>query len=347
MLPYEDSAEASPPGMEAQSDVEARSAFGRGREAYEQGSFGEALAHYEHAYSLSRRPELLFNIGRASEADGQVERAMQAYRAYLEALPTAANHAFVRSLLAKLEGGMKSKATPLTAPTPAPASTLPSSEPAEASVLMKKASRALAAKRWDEARSLFRRAHALSPSAESHRGLGVSEFELRNYAESVAELEQALRSPVRPLVSSLRAEIEQLLARAHGFVGQVTIETRPPATELRMDGAPRIMTEKPLTLNVGDHVLEAVTPGYAREQRNFSVQGGERKTVTIVFAQPLRKETDTQATNRRHWHRSPWLWGAVGALVAGGVTAGILASQQGGTKVAAPFAGNVPGVKGP
>lgn len=86
----------------AQQEAQAREAFEAGREAYEHGQFAEALAHFEHAYALSARPQLLFNIGRAADSDGQAERAITAYSSYLEASSEADNVEFVKARLDKL-----------------------------------------------------------------------------------------------------------------------------------------------------------------------------------------------------------------------------------------------------
>jgi hypothetical protein len=81
---------------------EARRAFEAGRLAYERGRFSEALAEYERAYSLSPHPTLLFNIGRAADSDGQVERAISAYASFLAADPASENGEFVQARLDKL-----------------------------------------------------------------------------------------------------------------------------------------------------------------------------------------------------------------------------------------------------
>ena len=67
-----------------------------------------------------------------------------------------------------------------------------------------------------EAREQFRRAHAVSPNARTLRGLGVTEFELRNYGESAELLQQALDSDVKPLEGKLRSDAEKLLLGPSG-----------------------------------------------------------------------------------------------------------------------------------
>jgi hypothetical protein len=52
---------------------------------------------------------------------------------------------------------------------------------------------------FEEARTLFAKAHAIFPNARTLRGMGMMEFELRDYAAGAEQLEQALASQVRPL----------------------------------------------------------------------------------------------------------------------------------------------------
>lgn len=128
-------AQSKQPTVAVQPTPEAREAFERGRSAYERGRFGEAITWYERAHELSPHPTLLFNIGRAADSDGRHERAIQAYAAYLEALPGADNREFVEGRLERLRAASAGQgAAPAGAPnSPAlsitPASVAASAEP--------------------------------------------------------------------------------------------------------------------------------------------------------------------------------------------------------------------------
>jgi len=130
---------ASPPpqaGPPSDADAEARRAFEAGRQAYDSGDFADALARFEQAHRLSPRPELLYNIGRAADSDGQFGRATAAYAAYLEAFPLSPNRAFVEARLEKTRAlermstvsaapaGSASVLPPVTEPPAAPVSVL-------------------------------------------------------------------------------------------------------------------------------------------------------------------------------------------------------------------------------
>lgn len=78
-------------------DQEARALFEAGRTAFRAGRFDAALKHFEGAYELSERPELLYNIGSAADRLRMDARALEAFEQYLEAVPDAPNREEVQS----------------------------------------------------------------------------------------------------------------------------------------------------------------------------------------------------------------------------------------------------------
>jgi hypothetical protein len=175
------------------------------------------------------------------------------------------------------------------------------------------------AQNYLEARSLFLRAHALYPNSRTHRGIGVAQFELRQYVDCVQQLEAALASSVKPLTAEMRAETERLLARARAFVGQIDLSIKPERAQVRLDGnelAPE--ASRRLVLTLGEHTLQVAAPGFAPEQRKLNVQGGEHTRLTILLVDPTEPPAPAApAKVERHWYRSPWLWVGVGVVVAG------------------------------
>jgi hypothetical protein len=245
---------------------------------------------------------------------------------------------------------------------PAPAATATdSAEPAGYREAIQEAVAEYDAGRYAEARALFTRAHALAPSARTLRGLGMAEFELRNYVVSARMLEEALVSPVRPLEGELRAHTEGLLARARGFVGRFTLQLSPPNTQLMVDGAPAVRErDGALALSVGDHTLQARADGYATVTHTLSVHGGEQTTLNVTLqpqaaltptpapavaspSQPARSAPPQGAEPRDESSSifaSPWLWVAVGVVVVGaGVGVG-LAVASSDAEQADPYGGD-------
>lgn len=64
------------------------------------------------------------------------------------------------------------------------------------------------------ARAHFAEAHALHPSARTLRGLGIADFELARWPDSVEELSAALKDTRSPLSGELRTSTEEQLTHA-------------------------------------------------------------------------------------------------------------------------------------
>jgi hypothetical protein len=177
---------------------------------------------------------------------------------------------------------------------------------------------------FTESRSLFERAHGLFPNARALRGMGMAEFELRNYPASIYFLEQALASPVRPLQNELRTETEKLLARARGFVGRVKLVLEPQDATVALNGTRlQLGTDRGLNLIVGDYTLQVSAEGYVTDQRPLRIAGGEEQTVSVQLtktapapAQALQP-TAAKDGDGDSVFASPWLLAAVGVAVAG------------------------------
>jgi len=177
---------------------------------------------------------------------------------------------------------------------------------------------------YEEARSLFHRAHTLFPNARTWRGLGATEFELRNYGESVRCLEQSLASEVRPLDPELKTRTKQLLERARGFVAYLQLTVQPASSLAVVDGVP-VADARELVLDVGDHTIEFRAPGYLPERRRLRVNGGESRDMTVVLTLRIDVATSEPSHAKRPLYKSPWLWTGVGLVVAGSATAMALA----------------------
>jgi tetratricopeptide (TPR) repeat protein len=149
--------------------------------------------------------------------------------------------------------------------------------------LIEAALREYRAHRFHEALSLFAKAHAVLPNARTLRGLGLVEFELRNYVESAALLERALAEPKRALTGGLRSETEQLWRRAEGFLARFELHSEQALT-VHVDGVQREQAQgEPLAVAVGDHLLEFSAPGYVSERRVVRVRGGEREPLQVAL----------------------------------------------------------------
>jgi tetratricopeptide (TPR) repeat protein len=205
-------------------------------------------------------------------------------------------------------------------------------ESSEYRTLVEQALIEYADKNYEEASSLFARAHQLEPNARTLRGLGMAAFELRRYPESIVDLEAALASNERALDSTLRSETAALLQRARGFVATVTVDLVPQSAELLVDGN-RAEPFAPLSLSLGEHVFELRQSGRVRERRVVRLRGGEvshlRLAVGVGGADTSAARADKPEHDRkRPLYKNGWLWAGVGAVVAGSVTASVLVATR-------------------
>ncbi len=93
------------PGAAQQTadDAAAREYFERGRSSFEQADYEGALVYFRHAYRLSGRGELQYNIGVAADRLQREEEALEAFRRYLEETESPAREIEVRERIHALE----------------------------------------------------------------------------------------------------------------------------------------------------------------------------------------------------------------------------------------------------
>jgi hypothetical protein len=178
---------------------------------------------------------------------------------------------------------------------------------------------------FQEARALLWQAHALFPNARTLRGLGKVEYELRNYGHAVTHLEGALSSQVRPLDARLQLEVQQLLLRARGYVGEVHVDVEPGSASVIVDGVTVASgPQASFSLMVGDHLIEFRAAGHLSERRAVRVKGGEATNLQVVLNPPGGQGAprlavgDEQRQDAANTRRKRWLvWSLSAAAIAG------------------------------
>lgn len=152
------------------------------------------------------------------------------------------------------------------------------------------------AHRFDEARALFRSAHALAPSARTERGIGLTSFELRDYVEAYLMLTAALADERRPLTDEQRADATELLTRTAHFVGRFTftVPLGVDASAVLVDGAaPSLTPSGAAVIALGTHDVSVRAEGYAMLHRSLSVAGAEEQTMALEL---VRVSTERAST---------------------------------------------------
>ncbi|MGE0789015.1 MAG: tetratricopeptide repeat protein [Sandaracinaceae bacterium] len=98
----------------AQED-EARELFTQGQAAYETGDYDTAVQSWERAYQIDPRPLLQYNLAQAYERLGQLDRAVAAYRVYVNNTPGDDQRAQnARARIASLETRLTNTSIALT-----------------------------------------------------------------------------------------------------------------------------------------------------------------------------------------------------------------------------------------
>jgi hypothetical protein len=144
---------------------------------------------------------------------------------------------------------------------------------------------------FDAARNSFREAHGLFPNARTFRVLGMVEFELEHYPQSLEYSTSALSSTVRPLDDKLRKEVEDLARRARQYVARVLLELQPPAAQVLVDGVlTQVASGGTLVLRNGPHDLVVLAESYRSVERKLVVVGGEEQTLRVTLSRELFPE---------------------------------------------------------
>jgi hypothetical protein len=91
---------------ESGRDAEARGLFEAGRAAFDQGRYQDALGYFDRSYQLSRRPQLLYNIGQVHDRLRHDDEALQALTQYLKQVPGATNREEVEHRIEALKHAM-------------------------------------------------------------------------------------------------------------------------------------------------------------------------------------------------------------------------------------------------
>lgn len=96
-------------GPDPGRDAEARALFTAGKVAYEEGRYDDALDHFERAYALSGRPELLYNMGQTLDRLRRDAEAVKALRRFLDEVPDTPHRKQVAARIRALEQALEER----------------------------------------------------------------------------------------------------------------------------------------------------------------------------------------------------------------------------------------------
>jgi hypothetical protein len=136
-----------------------------------------------------------------------------------------------------------------------------------------------------EARTAFRRAHELDPTARTLRTIGMCSFNLGDYVDAVWNLERARAETRKPLTEEQQKQVLDLIARSNQHVGRFRVHLDPPEASLLVDGrAALLLDQTELLSEAGIHDIEARAPGHQSAHSRLNVEGGDRTTLVLNLA---------------------------------------------------------------
>lgn len=136
-----------------------------------------------------------------------------------------------------------------------------------------------------EARTSFRRAHELDPTARTLRTIGMCSFNLGDYVDAVWNLERARGETRKPLTDEQHKQALDLIAKASQHIGRFRVNLDPPEAGLLVDGRTAVLLDQTELLSeAGTHEIEARAPGYLTAHSTLNVDGGDRTTLVLTLA---------------------------------------------------------------
>jgi tetratricopeptide (TPR) repeat protein len=193
------------------------------------------------------------------------------------------------------------------------------------------------ARHFEEARTLFRRAHDIEPNARTLRGIGMASFELRDYVVAVRALSAALVDTRKALTPEQREHTQGLLERSELFIDVFVLKSNPPDARVVIDGqSPEPEPDGTILLGFGSHIVEASKPGYLVRTFPIKVHGGERRELIVnlehqspppmpppspVVPSPVAPVLPAAPTPEAPSASAGWYWGAGGAALLAGAAA--------------------------
>lgn len=140
---------------------------------------------------------------------------------------------------------------------------------------------------FQEALSLFEKAHRLQPNARTLRGMGMAAYQARKYVIATGYLRAALTDARKPLTPQFRREVSDALDSCEGFVSTFVLDVVPTNATLIIDGEPFTLgADGKLALDPGEHEIVASAPDYKTESRRLTATAG-RSGQASLHLEPL------------------------------------------------------------
>lgn len=204
----------------------------------------------------------------------------------------------------------------------------------------------------------FQEAYALNPTPRAAAQLGLAQQALGRWVEADARLREALAATEDPFVQEYGSALESSHAAVREQIGQLHVLGGVEGATVRFGGHTigTLPMATPVTVVIGTSRLEVTAEGYRDAEMMLTVRPGEltRQMIDLEAApaeaeasHPAPPSGPVAATTEVAAPAEPstepedggsvleawWFWTIVGAVVVGGVTAGVvIGTQSGGTE---------------
>lgn len=180
----------------------------------------------------------------------------------------------------------------------------------------------------------FERAYKLSNSYKILYNIGQVHLQLNNYARAVDSLERYLVEGGSEIPEARRREIERDIKNYQSRTARLTVEANVAGADVLVDDIPVGVTPigRPLRLEVGTHRLTISKEKLVPASKLVSLAASEEAKIVVELKEESRpsvvvvNNVGASANAKKPYLWVPWA--ATGALAAGTLVSGLIASQQ-------------------
>ncbi len=111
--------------------------------------------------------------------------------------------------------------------------------------------------------------------------LAISYRAVGRYADAIAQLERYLAAPLSTESPAQLAQMREAIAEMSRRLGRITLRVLPEGATVRVDR--REVRDATITLDPGDHVIEASATGHHPQRRELRVEPGHADVIELTL----------------------------------------------------------------
>lgn len=240
--------------------------------------------------------------------------------------------------------GLAFLAAPAAAQESAPADGEPA-QTTEARTLFYAGVEASRAGNWVVAEERFVRAYELLPRAETLFNLAGARMHAGKLVDAIMDYREFMNTAPPELITQWGAEVRAAIAALERRIARVTIRVRglEPGDVVELDDRQLAAAEigTAISIDPGTHRVTAWRGGRIVGDQRATIGEGAHSEIGLVVVSPgdaAAPDPETATDDGVSFFESPWTWTIGGVLLAGGITALVLAF----TIERSPFEGSIP-----